>query len=228
MSSGPTIFLVAFLGLSTSWLGFVLAPVLQIGNQGQVEAQMTGNLYPAMRSGLARQGEQVYKANGCVYCHSQQVRPLGFGSDVERGWGARPGRVQSVNQDYLYDEPAMVGNQRVGPDLSNYGLRQTNASFIYQHLYCATDTMPGSVMPPYRFLFEKRKLAFGEKASAEALTLTKDNEPGYEIIPTEDARRLTAYLMSLHQDAVLFETPPLPKPATNDVNGANAGKGSAK
>src|SRR5271165_2082956 len=122
MNRGPLLFLATFFMMSVSWLGFVLVPQLQIGRQPQVE--MDGGLYPPMRPGLARQGEQVYRANGCYYCHSQQVRPRGFGSDTERGWGARGGRVQSVDEDYLYDRPVMLGSQRVGSDLTNIGLRQ--------------------------------------------------------------------------------------------------------
>ena len=65
-------------------------------------------------------------------------------------------------------------------------------------------------MPPYRFLFEKRSLSLGAKPSPEALPL--DAGAGWEIIPTDDARALVAYLLSLHSDAVLFETPPFPRP----------------
>ena len=223
MNSGPSIFLAAFLTLSASWALFILAPDLQIGNEQQVESVTTGALYPSMRSGLARQGEQVYRANGCFYCHSQQVRPRGFGSDVERGWGGRPGKVQSVNNDYLYDEPVMIGNQRIGPDLANYGLRQTNDTVILLHLYNPKITMPGSVMPPYAFLFKQHKLAFGAKPSDEALAVP-GLQDGYEVVPTESAKALVAYLKSLHSDEVLFETPPpiIPKAKapTASTNGA--------
>jgi cytochrome c oxidase cbb3-type subunit 2 len=220
MNQGPLLFLGAFFTLSVSWLGFVLSPQLQIGGQQQVELRSTGAMYPPMRPGLARQGEQVYRANGCFYCHSEQVRPRGLGADVERGWGARTGNVQSVDQDYLYDRPAMLGNQRVGPDLANIGLRQTNTTVLLSHLYNPQITMPGSVMPPYRFLFVKRKLVLGEKPSDDALQLGDKAEPGYEILPTDDALALAAYLTSLHSDSVLFEAPPKkipPKPgaATN-------------
>ncbi len=214
MNSGPLIFLGTFFALSTSWLGFVLAPQLQIGGQNQVESLNNG-LYPSMRPGVARQGEQVYRANGCFYCHSQQVRPKGFGADFERGWGGRPGIVQSVDQDYLYDRPAMLGRQRIGPDLANVGLRiagQTNLSAFYEHIYNPRLTMPNSVMPPYRFLFTKHKLGFGEQASEDAIPVGKDAVPGYEVVPGEGAKALVAYLQSLRSDAILFETPPPPLP----------------
>jgi cytochrome c oxidase cbb3-type subunit 2 len=76
-------------------------------------------------------------------------------------------------------------------------------------------------MPPYRFLFQKRKI--GKVASADALKLTGESAPpaAFEIVPTEDARALVAYLLSLQADAPLFETPvtppPAPAPATNAV-----------
>src|SRR5258708_39429309 len=124
-----------------------------------------------MRPGMARQGEQIYRANGCFYCHTRQVRPRGFGTDVERGWGARAGEVQSVSQDYLYDRPVMLGSQRVGPDLANIGVRQPDAASLLKHLYSPQLVTPGSVMPPYKFLFKVSKLKVGEKPSTDALDL---------------------------------------------------------
>src|SRR5262249_37824205 len=150
MNAGPLVFLAAFFALATSWTGYVLTPQLQIGRQDQVEVADTGAMYPATRPGMARQGAEVYRANGCYYCHSQQVRPKGFGADIDRGWGARPGPVQSVAQDYLYDSPVMLGSQRVGPDLANIGARQTNATWLLTHLYDPQLTAKGSMMPPYR------------------------------------------------------------------------------
>ena len=214
MNSGPLVFLAAFFAMALSWLGFVLAPQLQIGNQPQVENRDTGGAYPVMREGLARQGEQVYRANGCYYCHTEQVRYKGFGADVERGWGGRNGVVQSVNEDYLYDRPVMLGSQRVGPDLKNIGLRQTNENILLLHLYDPRSTVPKSVMPPYRYLFEKRKLMFGQKASDDALPLGAAIPQDYEVVPTDDARALVAYLLSLRSDSLVFETPPFPG-ATN-------------
>jgi cytochrome c oxidase cbb3-type subunit II len=225
MNSGPLVFLGTFFALSLSWLGFVLAPQLQIGDQPPVLLEAPSQYYPSMREGMARQGEQIYRANGCYYCHSQQVRPKGLGGDIARGWGGRSGKVQSVDQDYLYDRPVMLGDQRVGPDLTNIGLRQTNEVFILLHLYDPQLTMQKSVMPPYRYLFEKRKLKFGEKPSDDALPVA-NLAAGYEVVPTDDARALAAYLISLHSDSVLFEAPPVKTtnapPAATSTNAAPA------
>ncbi|MDB6067764.1 MAG: cytochrome-c oxidase [Pedosphaera sp.] len=221
MNPGPLVFLATFFVMALSWLGFVLAPQLQIGRQQPVEVKETGLAYPPMRPGLARQGEQIYRANGCFYCHSQQVRPKGFGSDVERGWGARNGLVQSVNEDYLYNRPVMLGSQRIGPDLTNFGLRQTNEAAILVHLYNPKFSMPTSVMPPFRFLFERRPLKLGQTPSADALPSSVGVEPGYEMVPKDEARALVAYLLSLHSDGVLYETPPFPV-KTNAVAAATS------
>ena len=79
--------------------------------------------------------------------------------------------------------------------------------------------MPNSVMPPYRFLFETRTLRPGEAPAADALPLP--NEPSdEEVVPTDDGRALAAYLISLHSDDVLFETPPPPAPKKSAAAGS--------
>lgn len=223
MNPGPLLFLATFFAMSVSWLSFVLVPQLQIGRQPEVQA-MDGTPYPPMRPGMARQGEQVYRANGCFYCHTEQVRPRSWGSDVERGWGGRPGEVQSVDEDYLYDQPAMLGTQRIGPDLANIGSRETNAAVLLKHIYDPTSTMPKSVMPSFRYLFETRTLKPGQMPAADALPLGDKIGANEEVVPTDEARQLVAYLLSLHSDPSIFETPPPPAPPTNAAaaSGTNA------
>ena len=206
MNSGPLLFLGIFVTLASSFWGLLLMPQLKIGRQQLVDSN--GLPYPT-RSGVAKQGEQVYRSLGCAECHTRQVRTRGYGSDFERGWGKR----RTVAQDYLQDYPVMLGNVRIGPDLANIGLRQTNALWHLVHLYDPKLTSPGSMMPPYQFLFEKRKLAAGKKPSPEALAF-EGLEPGYEIIPSERAHLLVAYLLSQQAEAMLFEAP-LPATATN-------------
>ena len=61
-------------------------------------------------------------------------------------------------------------------------------------------------MPPYRFLFEKRKIE--RHPSPEALVLPGDlAPPGYEVVPKPAAKALAAYLVSLRADAPLFIAP---------------------
>jgi cytochrome c oxidase cbb3-type subunit 2 len=94
-------------------------------------------------------GREVYIANGCVYCHSQQPRPKAFAPDFSRGWGRA-----TVAGDYAYDQPHLLGTMRTGPDLMNIGVRQPSEQWHLGHLYQPRAYMPGSIMPSYPFLFE--------------------------------------------------------------------------
>ena len=120
-------------------------------------------------------------------------------------------------EDFLFDYPVMLGSQRIGPDLANVGLRQPDANRHLRHLYAPRLEVTGSAMPPYRFLFEKRRI---ERArSPDALELPPGLAPGngYEIVPTQEAKALAAYLISLRADAPLFETP-MTVPAVPETN----------
>ena len=201
MRYGPLIFVGIFLTLASSWCGLVLMPQIQLGRQQAVKIEETGEFYPTPRSGLAQQGFEIYRANGCIYCHSQQVRPEGFGADILRNWGQR----RTVARDYLYDKPVMLGTMRTGPDLANIGLRQTSAAWHLLHLYNPRIVSKGSIMPPFPFLFEKKKI--GSRPSPDALKLPPEFalELGYEIVPRPEARALVQYLLSLKANAPLPE-----------------------
>jgi len=135
---------------------------------------------------------------------------VNLGPDIQRGWGRRV----TVTQDYLADYPVQLGNSRIGPDLANYGARSPGLPAILDHLYAPQKTAPGSMMPPYRFLFTKRKLREGEAAQgAPSAGSGQGVEPGYEIIPKPEAEALAAYLMSLRAEVQLKEAP-VPNPPT--------------
>src|ERR1019366_7003641 len=132
-----------------------------------------------------------------------QLWIMPVGPDITRGWGRR----RTVAEDYLYDSPVMPGSQRVGPDLADVGARLPDAKWHLAHLYAPRLEAKTSTMPPYRFLFEKRKV--GRRASPEALALPSELAPGpgYEIVPRPAAKALAAYLISLRADAPLFDAP---------------------
>lgn len=111
MNYGPLLFLGIFLTLASSWVGLTLIPQLQYGGLQTAKAEETSGEYPLGTWGAAAKGREVYRVNGCIYCHSQQVRPQGFGADIERGWGAR----RSVSRDYLHDKPVLLGTMRTVP-----------------------------------------------------------------------------------------------------------------
>jgi cytochrome c oxidase cbb3-type subunit II len=135
-------------------------------------------------------GRQIYIREGCVYCHSQQVRPEGFGADQERLWG-RP----SVPADYVYDWPHLLGTMRTGPDLMNIGARQTSVSWHMEHLYDPRLVVEGSIMPPYPWLFEVKRSAGPDEY---VLDLPEDRVPeGMVVVATREAEALVEYLLSL-------------------------------
>ncbi len=112
-----------FLGIfgifAFSWLGLTVVPNLQIGSLNPQTDDEGGDVYPSPVSGMAVRGAQVYAANGCVYCHSQQVRPDYGGSDLERKWGDR----RSAPRDYIFEPIVFLGKMRTGPDLANVSHR---------------------------------------------------------------------------------------------------------
>lgn len=194
------LFTGAFITFLSAWLGLVVAPYAQLGQLEQHKTEF-GDLLPPQPSGLALEGERVYAANGCVYCHTQQVRPIYQGSDQDRGWGGR----RTVARDYMTRRTAFLGTMRTGPDLTNVGLRLNDAAWHHNHLYAPQSVNQYSIMPSYAYLYETRKIK-GER-SADALDLPEDLAPpeGYEVVPTAEAAALVAYLISLNTDYELPE-----------------------
>ena len=217
MNNGPLLFLGILATLASSFWGLLLAPQLQIGRQQPVILEATGETYPQPRPGMAQQGAEVYRSLGCAACHSQQVR--GFGGDRERGFAPRI----SVAQDYLHDSPVQLGSVRVGPDLANYGSLHTNDGPILLHLYAPQLAMPGSIMPPYRYLFEERTVTPGANLPENAVLLPgqKSTNVSRVIVPKPEALALADYLRSLKADMALYEAP-IPKPSKSAMIAAPA------
>jgi len=136
-------------------------------------------------------GRQVYIANGCVYCHSQQPRDIKQAPDATRGWGRA-----SVAGDYAYDTPHLLGTMRTGPDLLNIGARQPSKDWHLGHLYQPRAYTPGSIMPSYPFLFEVRQGVAkpGETVVNLPPTLAKE---GQVVVAKPEVLALVEYLQSL-------------------------------
>jgi cbb3-type cytochrome oxidase cytochrome c subunit len=113
--------------LAFSWFGLAYIPDLQIGHLEPQSDEEGTDIYPMPRSGMAERGRRVFVANGCFYCHSQQVRADYAASDVDlQRWAApspRPtwGDRRSAPRDYIFDRPVLIGRTRLGPDLANIG-----------------------------------------------------------------------------------------------------------
>ena len=120
------LFLGIFGTFAFSWAGLVLIPNYQIGHLDPQMDEDGNDPYPAPKSGMADRGRRIYAANGCAYCHSQQMRADYAGSDLERTRDADPkkpkwGERRSAPRDYLFEHPVLLGKTRLGPDLANIG-----------------------------------------------------------------------------------------------------------
>jgi cytochrome c oxidase cbb3-type subunit 2 len=218
MSRSTTLFAGLFGSFVVSCFVMVLAPQAQISTLGPTytkDEDKYTDIYPVKNPSIEK-GRAVYASEGCIYCHSQQVRDLQNGTDLDRGWGKR----RTVARDYIFENPPFLGSSRMGPDLANVGSpdwrnepkddtlsrpKQRDAAWHYLHLYAPQTLDKFSNQPPYHYLFETRKI--NGQLSAEALPLTGEDAPesGYEVVPTADAVSLVTYLLSLDRSHDLKE-----------------------
>ena len=87
-------------------------------------------------------GHKLFVDNGCSYCHSQYIRTIDWGLGAERI--AEPG-------DYTDQEPAILGTERTGPDLSQEGGEHPD-DWHLAHFTNPRTTRPISLMPNWEFL----------------------------------------------------------------------------
>ena len=172
---------------------------------------------PGLKPYTAQQlkGRQVYIANGCVYCHSQQPRDIAQAPDATRGWGRA-----SVAADYAYDTPHLLGTMRTGPDLLNIGARQPSRDWHLGHLYAPRAYTPGSIMPAYPFMFEVRQ-GQAQAGEVEVKLPPALAKPGQVVVAKAEALALVEYLVSLDRTYPALAPLPLPAPAA----AAEPGKG---
>lgn len=165
---------------------FFLVPRIQVSaiNREAISAQS-----PYSEQEL--RGRKSYIDNGCIYCHSQQVRDPAAGADKEFGWGRA-----SLPSDYIYDKPHLLGTMRTGPDLSNIGSRQPSRDWHHLHFYDPRLLVEWSIMPGFPFLYKVETSA--ESPQPGAIRIPGKSEQW--LIPHEEAEDLVAYLMSLKRD----------------------------
>ena len=195
-----------FLTLGMAWLAFVVGARSQFGDlvptsevlEDDGSVPVDAELFPTSLSGMAKQGAEEYAALGCVTCHTQQVRRVEAGFDVERGWGKRP----SAPRDYVLQQHVLLGNSRIGPDLANVGLREHSDNWLHQHLFEPQSIFPSSLCPPSPFLYQQ----IDEPVKSDIEIVSNENADGNRFVrPTVRANRLVSYLQELKQDYELPE-----------------------
>lgn len=207
MDRGMVIFLGALMTFTSSWLGLVLFPFWQLDKEKPFPdanrdsdkpfiASGTANPddpYPRPLKGMAAGGVKVYQANGCMYCHSQQIRSERFGdwwengqrktgADIKRGWGTR----RTVSRDYIYDSPTMLGTMRTGPDVSSVGPRYSE-QWQHAHLFNPRAINAWSIMPSFAYLYRREKVTGERRSGNQFPHLGREwtVDPGYRWRPTD-------------------------------------------
>ncbi|WP_455282822.1 cytochrome-c oxidase, cbb3-type subunit II [Cupriavidus necator] len=163
-------------------------------------------------SPLRLMGRDVYIREGCVGCHSQQVRTLQAETE-------RYGHYSTAGES-VYDHPFLWGSKRTGPDLARVGGRYSD-DWQRIHLRNPRDVVPESVMPSYPWL-EKAELPTNDiQARMRALVKLGVPYSEAEIARAPDALKgkteedaLVAYLQGLgtNRRNVRVETAAAPAP----------------
>lgn len=100
-------------------------------------------------------GRQIYIREGCVYCHSQQVRNVKADESLVTAFGV------SKAGDYYYDRPHLLGTSRQGPDLSNEGrvwrrdMGEAGRDYLIGHFINPRSYNPASIMPAFDYLSQQ-------------------------------------------------------------------------
>lgn len=119
---------------------------------------------------LQLRGREVYREQGCIWCHTQTNRHL-QADNIRYGRYETPA-PPSEGEEYINDNPHYLGNKRTGPDLSRIGGKYSD-DWHHAHLRDPRGVVPGSIMVAFTWLYD-----------------AKGN-------PTPDAVALIAYLQSL-------------------------------
>ncbi len=143
-------------------------------------------------------GKEIYISNGCVACHTQQVRNV----DMDGVWGSRP----SIASDYARNErpdfwrntATLMGTERTGPDLTNIGQRQPSTDWHLVHLYNPRIVVKQSIMPAYPWLFTFKKNPDPGDIIVNVPDEYRKGKQG-KVVATKEAMQLVAYLQSLKQ-----------------------------
>lgn len=157
----------------------------------------------------ASAGKALYLANGCVACHTQQVRNV----EMDKVWGPRPGVAAdyagNTRTDFFRNTATLMGTERTGPDLTNIGSRQPSLEWHLLHLYQPRAVVSSSIMPAYSWLF---KVENEVQAGEVEITVPDKFRKGIQgkIVATKEAIHLVAYLQSLKQ-VKLYDTAAIPK-----------------
>src|SRR5690554_2978096 len=178
-----------FLGLT------LIVAILPAMDNQENNAPLPGSV-PLSEDAIA--GKNLFIANGCVACHTQQVRNV----DMDKMWGSRPSvaadYAASTRTDFWRNTATLMGTERTGPDLTDVGNRQPSLAWNLLHLYQPRAVVEKSIMPAYPWLFKTKKSADSTDILVNVPDKYRKGVKG-DIVATQEALDLVAYLQSLKQ-----------------------------
>lgn len=146
----------------------------------------------------AGRGKALFIANGCVACHTQQVRNV----DMDKVWGSRPSLAADYagisRQDFWRNSATLMGTERTGPDLTDVGNRQPSIDWNLVHLFNPRIVVKESVMPAYPWMFTLKDEP-GENDVVVSIPEAYMKGKMGKVVASRDALDLVAYLQSLKQ-----------------------------
>ena len=128
--------------LAAFLVGFIVTFALPMTDPAL--SQVTEHSVPYTADTL--KGKAVYDREGCVFCHTQQIRPVR--ADVGLGVASEPDRFSN-------DERSVIGMTRIGPDLACIGDRFNDTGALTSYLQNPQGDRPYSTMPSLRYLSEQ-------------------------------------------------------------------------
>lgn len=148
---------------------------------------------------LELQGRDIYIREGCYNCHSQQIRPFRY--EV-----ARYGEYSKAGES-VYDHPFQWGSKRTGPDLARIGGKYPDSWHFY-HMLEPASMAPGSIMPPYPFMFSNDLDITTTKSKIHAMRNMGVPYPdGYEATANDDLKKQAqAIADNLKKDKIEIES----------------------
>lgn len=158
-------------------------------------------------SGDAKAGKLIYIGEGCVGCHSQQVRNV----EMDKMFGSRPGMASdyaNIGRTSIWQNTAtLMGTERTGPDLTDVGNRQPSNTWNLMHLYNPRIVVSESIMPSYKWLFEIKEKPSKTDVIVNVPSQYLDGSTG-KVVAKKEALQLVAYLQSLKQAPLPVGTKP--------------------
>ncbi len=117
-----------------------------------LEELKEGKLNFLSRKALIRMGEDIYRIEGCWYCHTDQTRTL-VQDTVLNGSAQYPAPPSSANE-YIYQRVTFPGTRRIGPDLSRVGIKRPHRDWHMSHFWSPKTESVGSIMPSFKHFFD--------------------------------------------------------------------------